>query len=276
MKKLWDKMWCIIEKIMKDHVGAYATQSAFFMMLSLVPIIMLLMALVQYTPVTQGTIISIIHEILPTTIQGAIISIVNEAYKQTGTTISVSILVAFWSAGRGMLAMANGLNSIRGYQETRNYFFLRFRAAAYTLAFLVSMILTLVLLGFGNSISLLVNQYIPVLQYVTDFIIEIRIVVVMILLIVMMLFIYRFLPSKSGKFINQLPGAVFTSVGWAAASFFISMYMDIFKGFSNLYGSLTTIVLIMLWLYFCMYVMLIGAEINHLLELRLDKTKVNE
>lgn len=276
MKKLWDKMWCIIEKIMKDHVGAYATQAAFFMMLSMVPIIMLLMALVQYTPVTQGTIISIIHEILPTTIQGAIISIVNEAYKQTGTTISVSILVAFWSAGRGMLAMANGLNSIRRHQETRNYFFLRLRAAAYTLAFLVSMILTLVLLGFGNSISLLVNQYIPMFQYVTDFIIEIRIVVVMLVLIVMMLFIYRFLPSRSGKFINQLPGAVFTAVGWAGTSFLISIYMDIFKGFSNLYGSLTTIVLIMLWLYFCMYIMLIGAEINHLLELRLDKTKVCE
>lgn len=269
-------MWYVIEKIMKDHVGAYATQAAFFMMLSMVPIIMLLMALVQYTPVTQGTIISIIHEILPTTIQGAIISIVNEAYKQTGTTISVSILVAFWSAGRGMLAMANGLNSVRRYQETRNYFFLRLRAAAYTLAFLVSMILTLVLLGFGNSISLLVNQYIPMFQYVTDFIIDIRIVVVMLVLIVMMLFIYRFLPSRSGKFINQLPGAVFTAVGWAGTSFLISIYMDIFKGFSNLYGSLTTIVLIMLWLYFCMYIMLIGAEINHLLELRLDKTKVNE
>ena len=276
MKKLWGKMWCVIEKIMKDHVSAYATQAAFFMMLSLVPIIMLLMALIQFTPVTQGNIIAVIHEILPTTIQGAIISIVNEAYKQTGTTISVSILVATWSAGRGMLAMANGLNSIRGYQETRNYFFLRLRAALYTLAFLVSMILTLVLLGFGNSISLLVNKYIPVIQYATDFIIEIRIAVVMILLIVMMLFIYRFLPSKSGKFINQLPGAVFTSIGWACTSFLISIYMDIFKGFSNLYGSLTTIVLIMLWLYFCMYLMLLGAEINHLLELRLDKANDSE
>lgn len=271
MKKMWKSFWSIIEKIMRDHVSAYATQAAFFMMLSLVPIIMLLMALIQFTPVTQGTIISIIHEMLPTTIQGAIISIVNEAYKQTGTTISVSILVAVWSAGRGMLAMANGLNSVRGYQETRNYIFLRLRAAAYTLAFLVSMILTLVLLGFGNSISLLVDRYIPVVQYVTDFIIEIRIVVVMIMLIVMMLCIYRFLPSRSGKFINQLPGAIFTTVGWVGASFLISIYMDIFKGFSNLYGSLTTIVLIMLWLYFCMYLMLLGAEINHLLELRLDK-----
>ncbi len=270
MKELWKKLNYIIEKIAGDHVSAYATQAAFFMMLSMVPIIMILMTLVQYTPLTQATIISVVHEIFPTTIQGLIISIVNEVYRQTGTTLSISVLVAFWSAGRGMLAMANGLNSVRGYQEKRNYFFLRLRAAIYTVLFLLAMIITLVFLGFGNSISLLVNKYIPVIQYIIDFIIDIRIVVVMCLLIVIMLFIYRFLPSKSGKFIHQLPGSIFTSVGWTLASFLFSVYMDIFKGFSNLYGSLTTIVLIMLWLYFCMYVMLLGAEINHLLEQRLD------
>lgn len=263
----------VVGKIMKDHVSAYATQAAFFMMLSLVPIIMVLMTLVQYTPVTQATIISVVKEVLPTTIQGAIIAIVNEVYKQTGTTLSVSILVALWSAGRGMLAMANGLNSVRGCQEKRNYIFLRLRAALYTVAFLASMILTLVLLGFGNSIKFLVNQYVPVLEYVSDVIIDIRIVVVMLLLIVIMLFIYRFLPSQSGKFLHQLPGAIFTSLGWAVLSFLFSIYMDIFKGFANLYGSLTTIVLIMLWLYFCMYAMLLGAEINHLLEQRLDNGK---
>ena len=70
----------------------------------------------------------------------------------------------------------------------------------------------------------------------------------------------------------QFPGAVFTAFGWTLASFIFSVYMDIFKGFSNMYGSLTTIVLIMLWLYFCMYVMLLGGEINVLVEEHLDIT----
>jgi len=65
---------------------------------------------------------------------------------------------------------------------------------------------------------------------------------------------------------HQLPGAIFTAFGWTFASFLISVYMDIFKGFSNMYGSLTTIVLIMLWLYFCMYIMLLGGELNDILE----------
>ena len=49
-------------------------------------------------------------------------------------------------------------------------------------------------------------------------------------------------------------------------SWIFSVYLDIFKGFSSMYGSLTTIVLIMLWLYFCMYILLFGGEVNVILQ----------
>lgn len=271
MKELWKKIMKVIEKIMGDHVGAYAAQSAFFLVLSLVPILLLLMTLVRVSPVSQIDIMKAINEFFPRTIRTTLISIVNEVYSQTGTTISITVLVAFWSAGRGVLAMSTGLNNIKGLQETRNYFVLRMRAAVYTVLFLVSIILTLVLLGFGNSISLLVNEHIPVIQYVMDFIIEIRTITTICVLIVVSVLIYLFLPNKRGKLKHQLPGAIFTAFGWTFASFLISIYMDIFKGFSNMYGSLTTIVLIMLWLYFCMYIMLLGGELNELLESRWDE-----
>ena len=271
MRKLFKNIGNIIEKIAGDHVSAYAAQSAFFMMLSLIPIILLLMMLVRYTPVTQGDIIKVAYELFPRTISSTIISIVNEVYAQTKAIIPITILMAVWSAGKGVMAMTNGLNTIRGVHETRNYFFLRARAAAYTVLFIVAIILSLVLLGFGNSISILVNQYVPVLRYVTEFIIEIRTVTIICVLIVVTVCIYRFLPNNKSRIRYQLLGAIFTAFGWTFASFFISIYMDIFKGFSNMYGSLTTIVLIMLWLYACMYIMLLGGEINVLLEEHLDK-----
>ncbi len=270
MREILKKIEKIIEKIAKDHVSAYAAQSAFFMMLSLVPIILLLMTLVRYTPITQADIMEAAYDLFPKTISTTIIAIVDEVYSQTGTAISITLLVAIWSAGKGVLAISNGLNSIRGLTETRNYLFLRIRAAAYTILFLVAIVLSLVLLGFGNSISLLVNQYVPVFQYITDFIIEIRTITTILVLIIASTCIYLFLPNKRGKLKYQLPGAIFSAVGWTFASFLFSIYMDIFKGFSNLYGSLTTIILIMLWLYFCMYVMLLGGEINDILEDYLD------
>ena len=70
---------------------------------------------------------------------------------------------------------------------------------------------------------------------------------------------------------RQLPGAVFTACGWLLISLVFSMYLDIFTGFSTMYGSLTMIILIMLWLYMCMYVILLGGEVNALLERAMDK-----
>ena len=54
--------------------------------------------------------------------------------------------------------------------------------------------------------------------------------------------------------------------GWFALSYFFSIYVDIFTDFSIIYGSLATIVLIMMWLYAIIYVILLGAEINVMLD----------
>lgn len=270
MRTILKKINRFTEEVARDHVSAYAAQSAFFTMLSLIPITMLLMTLVRITPVTQADIIRIAYEVFPKTISGTMISIIDEVYSQTGTSISISILVTMWSAGKGVMAISNGLNTIKGTMETRNYIFVRMRAAVYTVILVAAIILSLVLLGFGNSISLLVNQYIPMFGYVTDFLIEIRTILMICVIILAATLVYQYLPNKRGKIKYQVPGAIFTAFGWMFASFLFSIYMDVFKGFSNMYGSLTTIVLIMLWLYFCMYILLLGGEINVLIMQHLD------
>lgn len=270
MKELYKKAMIFLDRLAEDHVGAYAAQSAFFLVLSLIPIILLLLTMIQYTPVTKADVMTAAYEIFPSSIRTSIISIINEVYNQSTAVIPATALTAMWSAGRGTLAIEGGLNCIYKQKETRNYFFLRVRSALYTVLLVVVIVLSLVFLGFGNSLSLFVNQYIPVLQYVTDFIIETRTITIMAVLIVFSTVIYRFLPNGPRKLKNQIPGAIFTSFGWTLVSYFISVYMDIFKGFSSMYGSLTTLILIMLWFYFCMYIMLIGGEINIMIEERLD------
>ena len=271
MRMVLKKIFKFVDRVGQDHVGAYAAQSAFFLVLSLIPIILLLLTLVQYTPVTKADVMSAAYELFPVTIRTTIVSIINEVYNQSRALIPVTALVAIWSAGRGTMAITNGLNCIHKESETRNYFFLRIRAAFYTILLIVAIVLCLVLLGFGNSISLLVNQHIPVFRYITDFIIEIRTIAILCVLVVFSICVYRFLPNNQKKLKSQLPGAIFTAVGWITASFLISVYMDIFKGFTNMYGSLTTVVLIMLWFYFCMYILLIGGEINVLVEEKLGE-----
>lgn len=232
-------------KLKKDHVSAYAAQSAFFLLLSMIPIILLLLTFVQYTPLTRADVMKVAYELLPTTIRTTMVLIINEVYKQKVRMIPVTALLAMWSAGRGTLAIANGLNCVYGQEENRNFIYLRIRAAIYTVLWVFAIVLCLVILGFGNRIG---------------------VVSTICLMIVFSTMVYRFLPNNRRRWRKQLFGAVFTVSGWILASFIFSIYMDVFRGFSNMYGSLTTIVIIMLWLYFCMYVLLVGGEINVLLE----------
>ena len=103
VKFLYDKVMEITGQVGKDHVGAYAAQAAYFFMLSLIPIILLLITLVQYTPVTKADVMTAVLQVFPKSVDSLITSIVNQVYNQSGGIISLTIIVALWSAGKGVL-----------------------------------------------------------------------------------------------------------------------------------------------------------------------------
>lgn len=260
----------VTKKVSSHHIGAYAAQSAYFFMLSLIPIIILLLTLVQFTPVTEEDVMNAVLQVFPSTVEGLISMLVTQVYNQSGSIIPITILMALWSAGKGVLSMTSGLNCVYESEETRNYIFLRIRASFYMVIFIVAIVLSLLLSVFGNSISLFINEHAPLLRHVTDFIIRIRTLLILGVLTVFWDLVYKYLPNRKniGKTTirKQFPGAVFTACGWQLISFVFSIYLDIFTGFSTMYGSLTTIILILLWFYMCMYVILLGGELNMLLE----------
>ena len=226
--------------------------------------------MVQFTPVTRQDVMAAVTQVFPTSVEGLISSIVDQVYRQSSTIIPVTIIVALWSAGKGVLAMTSGMNLIYENTETRNYFYLRLRASFYTVIFILAIVLSLSLSVFGNSISIIVYKHMPVLTTIMDFLIRIRTLLTLVVLTLFWDMVYKYLPNRTNlsktTMKQQLPGAVFTSCGWLLISFIFSVYLDIFTGFSSMYGSLTTIILIMLWLYVCMYVILLGGELNALLE----------
>lgn len=262
------------------HTGAYAAQAAYFFVLSLIPIILLLLTTVQFTPLTKADVMNAVLQVFPTSVEGLISSIVNQVYSQSGSIIPVTILVALWSAGKGVLSVTSGLNCIYECKETRNYVYLRIRSSLYTVIFIFAIVLSLVLSVFGNTIAVMLNNHFPFLHHVTRYVIEIRTLLTVIVLTIFWDLVYKFLPNR--KYIGkttlkkQLPGALFTACGWQLISFIFSMYLDIFKGFSNMYGSLTTIILVLLWLYMCMYVILLGGEVNALVERAYRKFSNND
>ena len=257
-----DKVSEIALVITYDHVGAYAAQSAYFLVLSIIPFLLLLLTIVRYTVFTKLDILEMIIPIFPNTIDPLIRMIVNQVYAGSSAVIPITAVVALWSAGRGVVAMASGLNCIYDCVETRNYIFVRVRAMVYTLLMIAIIMFVLVSLVFGNSLAAFIVRHFPFMKKVVERLIGIRVVTSLGSLFVFSMLVYHFLPNQKRRIKYQIAGSIFTSVGWLLVSFVFSIYLDVFRGFSSMYGSMTTIILLMLWFYFIMYVMLLGGVVN--------------
>lgn len=269
MKKKWEKIKSQIFKVIitinSHHTGAYAAQAAYFFVLSLIPIFLLLLTMVRFTPITMSEVMTAVLKVFPESVAPMIRSIVSQVYFQSGTIVPVTIVVALWSAGKGVLSVTR-INSICRYGDAVIFLSEDKQLQFYISYIPMAIVSSLVLSVFGNRISVMVYEHIPFLSKVVEFIIRIRTFVTFVVLTVFWDLVYRFLPNRRNMakttLRKQLPGAVFTACGWLLLSFFFSVYLDVFKGFTSMYGSLTTIILIMLWLYGCMYIILLGGEIN--------------
>ena len=260
-----------LKRLNKDHVGAYAAQSAYFILLSFIPFVLLLVTLVKYTPLTQEIVTTALIRMVPEEFSSFIRVIVNEVFGKSAAFVPVSAIIALWSAGKGVNALSKGLNCIYQVEETRGYVINRLRSAVYTLFFVVAVAVTLLLLVFGNQIQMGIAERFPVIAKVTSVIVGMRTMITLVLLCLVFLMIYKFVPNRRATLKSQIPGAMVSSVAWSLFSLAFSIYIDLTPGTVNMYGSLTTLVLIMLWLYFCMWILLIGAEINSYFEDRLRR-----
>lgn len=264
-----NKILKIGNRFVKDcnekYLSASAANAAYFIMLSFIPCTILLTTLVQYTGLERMDLIRFFQRIVPSSAMVLVSSIINQAYKQTTATISMSAVMALISAGQGMMALTQGLQLIYGVKEKRGFIVARIRATIYTVLLLVFVILYLFVGVFGTSISSYIVKKFPIASYAVGIFRSFKTIGLTLFSGVVFALIYRFVVKSSLKFHHHIPGAVLASAAWYCVSSILSWYVVEFQGFSNMYGSLTTIVLLMLWLYFGMYIILLGAEINSLL-----------
>jgi len=263
---LFHKIRGFLIKLREDSISAFAAQAAFFIILSFFPFIMFLLTLLNYLPVSAEDLFLYISGIFPETVKSILQTIFSELMKKSsGTVLSVTVVAALWSASRGMLALVRGLNAVYGHKETRNYFYLRGVSMLYTLSFAALLIITLVLLVFGNRLYDFIIHRLPVLEDLALLIMSMRSLVTMAILTLFFLLMYLVIPNRKSSLLCELPGAVLAAGGWLGFSFLFSFYIDHMSGYTYTYGSLTTLAICMLWLYFCMYLLFIGAEFNTLL-----------
>lgn len=262
-----------LQKIKEDYVSAFSAQSALFIIISAFPLIIMFLNLIQFLPVTKSDLSSLMVRLTPDTLDPFIINFIDELYsKSSGTLISLTALTTLWSASKGTLSVIRGLNSIYQIEETRNFIILRFVSIFYTIVLILTLIFTLTILVFGNILYGFIVSKFLFLETLAGMLIILRPLLALSLLTFFFSLLYKYIPNRPSSLILQTPGALFAASGWMLFSFFFSIYIDNFGNFSYMYGSLTALVLIILWLYFCMYILFIGAEINIFFEPNIKET----
>lgn len=272
VRYLWHMIRQYVQRVGEDSVGAYAAQAAFFILISAFPFAMLMLTVLQYLPFSQEELLHSFTNILPSTVVSFIETTMEDIMDRSMgdvTIISITALTTLWASSKGFYALMQGLNAVYRIEEKRPWPVLKLLSALYTLAFAVLLIATLGLLVFGNSIYHWIVTKIPAITDLAVVVISLRTFVSFTIFGIFFLLLYLFIPNRrirKEQFLTELPGAMVSALGWIVFSYLYAYYFDHFGRESYVYGSLTAVVLLMLWLYFCMFIMLAGAELNVVLQ----------
>lgn len=256
----------IADELPRMQIPMCAGNASFFLILSLFPLAILLLTILQYIPVTQADLLELIERVVPQTLWPFFDYLTNDLYAgQSFALLSFSIIATLWSASSGLHSILYGLNNVAGAKETRPWLTRRLLCMLYTLLTLVALIVTLMMNVFGKRILAFLELHSLGLYSTLEVLLRHMHLYSLALLTVFFAALYLFLPNRRQHFLKVLPGALAAAAAWLLFSAGFSLYVNYSGKYSALYGSLSTILLTMLWLYICMSILFYGAYLNELL-----------
>lgn len=261
MKKIYE----LGRYLSEQRVPLYAANASFFLILSIFPMLVVLLALMRYTGLQVETFTDLLAGVVPDTLMPMANRLVLSAYvNSTGTMLSVSAVAALWSASRGMYSFVMGLNAVYEVKENRGYVRTRLLSVGYTFAFLVVLVLTLVLHVFGGDLLKMLRE-LPMPSFLLS-LLDLRVFVLLILQTVLFCAMFMVLPNERHRLGESLPGALLATIGWQIFTNVYSVYSQKFTAYSLIYGSVYVVALGMLWMYFCICIVFYGGVLNKTLK----------
>lgn len=261
--------WVIIKKtwreIHDDHVAIVAAGVAFFTLLAIFPLItacLSLYGLFADPSQIEGLLYSV-NSVLPKEawdiLNGQITSVITAPNAGLGLGIAIGLLIALWSAGAGIRAIMRAMNIAYGEKETRNMATFYTLASSMTLAVIIFVWVSLaVIIGVPAFLALMKLEGLTVGFSRT---------LPWLLLILVFAFssgvLYRFGPSRRpAKKRWVMPGIIFTTVTWLVQSFAFSKFIAAFGNYNAVYGSLSAVIILLIWFWLTAYTVIVGAELN--------------
>lgn len=256
----------LVRYLSGQKIGIHAAGAGYFIVLSVFPLLVLILALLRYTGLQVEALTDLVSGFLPEALIPSAKRLIVSTYRNTsGAVISLSAFTGLWSASRGVYGLLTGLNAIYGVKENRGYIYTRSISVFYTFLFLLMLLATLILNVFGTTLlQRLTIENLALVQFLWD-IVDWRFVVMLLLQTGLFVAMFMALPNRRTTFRQSLPGALLSSVGWLVFSDLFSFYVRNFSGYANVFGSVYAVALSMLWLYFCISIVFYGGALNQYL-----------
>lgn len=274
IKDIYNEIYEFGQLCKKNHLDSHSAAAAFFMFVSIIPFIIVILCIIPFTPITDTNILAIAEAVLPEKLDLYAVDIVAELSNESITLLSVSAIVAMWSASRALLTIKQGLNEIRGVVETRNFVVLRVNAAFYTIiliaSFLLMLVLNVVITGIERYLRSVLGIDLSADYDVVYLIITLRPIISLVVAFLVNIYFFTALPNDKVTIKTQIPGAALVSLIWYLFSTVFGIYINYYNAYS-MYGSLSVVIIVLFWLYACMYILFLGGQFNYYLSLKREK-----
>ena len=182
--------------------------------------------------------------------------------RSTGAVVSVSAVVALWSASRGIHGLLTGLRQVYRVQRQPSWLRSRLVSLLYTFFLLLLLVLTLIAQVFGHRLESLLPAGAPPFFAFLENVLDFRFVLLPLLQTGLFAALFYTLPEEKHPFRYTLPGAMLACFGWLTFTKLYSVYVSVFSGYASVYGPVYMVALSMLWLYCCLSILFYGAALN--------------
>ncbi len=259
INKLWQRFI--------DHKIAYTGgQLAYFFILSIFPFLIFTNAIIASLDIPSDAAISFFRPLFPEQIVSLIASYIEYISSESGISLlSFGIFLALFSASKSVRSLVAAFNLAYGVRETRNFFVRTLFSMLYIVIFALVFVACIVLIALGNNFVTVFLSNLSLSFAFIDVLSFWRWITMSGILFLILSIVYKFLPGAHIRFSQALPGSLFSMFGFLLLTSLFSFYVNNIMSSISLYGSLSAIILMMLWLYFAGIILVLGAEFNKVL-----------
>ena len=255
-----------IKHFRDPYYQGFAAQMAFYFILSIVPIMIVLSQILGLVSISLNALDEMITQYIPEDMVELLENFIK--YEPAGGMNIVLVIISLWSASKAQITMMRMANyAIKEGQSTGKGFFRDRLQALKTIVFtLFTVAFALIILVYGELIfKLLMNTLFRQLDLEYDINriwLIVRWPIALALYFLMVSYNYFALPYKKVKFKEVMPGSVFASAGMLAVTLLYSAYTKYVGNFDIIYGSLASTVALMFWFFFLSWTLGLGVIFN--------------